>query len=339
MSLAQITKEIRLSSKIVGALLALGVVIFLFFQGGSFIQKVFFPKPPPPPEEKFGELPSPTFPETSTPIPEYRINTVSGQLPVFSDRIRVYEMKQNQASITALKTAKDNAANTGFTENQTAVTASTYSWTNPKTQSVLEMDIITHDFTITKNLSNNEEVLNGQSLTSSNATESVFNIIDILGANTEDIDTTKTQVNDYAIVEYTFLPADPFMQKKITKVTLFQNPVDKIPIYYPVYNDSILFFYLTFIPRVSEIIEASYVHKVPNLNSFSTYPLKSTSQAFEELKKGEGYIVNPTTDDIVDITDVSLGYYIDGSTEQKYLLPIIVFQGKNDFEGYIQAIP
>lgn len=339
MSLAQITKEIRLSSKIIGALLVVGIIIFLFFQGGVFIQKVFFPTPPPPPEQKFGELTEIAFPETSSPTPEYRINTISGQLPTFSDRIRVYPIIQNDASITALKTARDNAFNAGFSENQKAETTSTYSWTHFSTQSILKMNIISHDFTISSNLSGDPIFSTGQTLTPANAIENTLSIIDTLGANSDDISPENISTIDYSIVNGAFLPGDSFQPKQSTKVILKQNPVDKLPIYYPVFQDSTLYFYLSFINGKVEVIDASYIHKVPNLNESSTYPLKSTNQAYEELKSGKGFIVNPTTDEIVDITDISLGYYIDNSSEQKYLMPIFVFKGKNDFEAYIQAIP
>lgn len=339
MSLAQITREIRISSKIIGALLGVGIIIFLFFQGGIFIQKVFFPEPPAPPEEKFGKLPEIIFPETSNPSSEYRVNTVSGKLPFFSDRIRVYKLAQNEASITALKTARDDAFKMGFIDNQTAVTTSSYSWTNPETQSILTLNIISHNFTITSDLSSNPLFATGQTLTQENAIENTTQIIKTLGANTEDIDFSKTQVANFAIQNGAFTNSDPLLQEQATKITLFQNPVDKIPIYYPIYNDSILFFYLSFINGKTEVVEASYIHKYPNLSESSTYPLKSTTQAFEELKKGNGFIVNPTTDDIIDITDVSLGYYIDESPDQKFLMPIIVFKGKNNFEAYVQATP
>lgn len=339
MSLAQITKEIRLSSKIIGALLVVGIIVFLFFQGGAFIQKVFFPTPPPPPEQKFGELEEIVFPETSSPTPEYRINTISGQLPTFPDRIKVYPVLQSPASITALKTARDNAFNAGFTENQAAESASIYSWTRPSIQSVLKMNIISHDFTISSNLAGDPIFLTGQPLTSTNAIENTLNFIEKLGANADDISIENISTKDYSIANGTFLLGETLQPKQTTKVTLKQNPVDKLPIYYPVFQDSTLYFYISFISGKVEIIDASYNHKVPNLDDSSTYPLKTTAQAYEELQNGNGYIVNPSTDEIVDITNISLGYYIDDSPEQKYLMPIFVFEGKNNFEAYIQATP
>lgn len=339
MSLAQITREIRLSSKIIGALLVLGIIIFLFFQGGAFIQKVFFPKPPAPPEQKYGTLPVIIFPEASTPTPEYRINTVSGQLPNFSDRISVYPLIQREASITALKGARDSAFAAGFSENQTSVTPSLYTWSNPISTAVLEMDIISRDFSISSNYLSNPIYTTGQTLTPDNSIESVLQLITTLGGNTDDIDLSKTKTQNYAILNGTITPVDSFSPGQITKVNLFQNPVNKLPIYYPVFNDSTLYFLLTFAGGEIQIPEASYIHKVPNLEDSSTYPIKSATHAFEDLKNGEGYIINPTTDEIVDITDVTLGYYLDTNPEQKYLLPIIVFSGKNDFQAFVSAIP
>src|SRR3989338_7471079 len=129
-SLAQVTKETRLILKIGSSVAILVFIIFLIFKGGSFIRDTFFPAPPAPPEEKFGALPVMSFPQDAATqaVPEFRVNTISGNLPTFSTTIKVYELKQIESSITALQSARNRAAVLGYTQNQQIITPTIYKW-------------------------------------------------------------------------------------------------------------------------------------------------------------------------------------------------------------------
>ena len=70
--------------------------------------------------------------------------------------------------------------------------------------------------------------------------------------------------------------------------------------------------------------------------SFSTYPIKTTAQALEDLKKGSGIVILEPKGVQVSITSVSLAYF-ESENYNPYLLPILVFEGPN-FVAYVPAI-
>ena len=84
-----------------------------------------------------------------------------------------------------------------------------------------------------------------------------------------------------------------------------------------------------------EVVEANFIHQIPS-DEYSTYPIKTSNLAFEELKKNKAYIASSPQNGKISIKNITLGYYI-GEKEQDYLVPIIVFEG-NGFEAFVSAV-
>ena len=72
---------------------------------------------------------------------------------------------------------------------------------------------------------------------------------------------------------------------------------------------------------------------------FATYPLKSSSQAFEELKNSQAYIasIGQNLGGLVSIRKVYLAYY-DAGFPVDFYQPIIVFEGDKNFMAYVPAV-
>lgn len=336
MSLAQVTKETRLILKIGGAFIVLLIVLFLVFKGGNFFLTTFFPKPPAPPQEKFGKLAPISFPESTNSVPKFNINTVSGTLPVFPTTINVYKLKEYVPTITALQSAKIKAGSLGYTQNQQAVSTTEYRWTKPDSQNSLLYNIINFNFSVESDFLTDPNLTVGD-LSRSKIVDSAASFIDALGTDKVDIDLSKSVVTYYIISNGQLSEVRDASSGSVARVYLIQNPVDTLPIYYPTTDPSLLYLTLSG-SGPSNVVSASYNHFAPDVNQSSTYPLLTAAQALSALKDGKGYIVKPTTAGTVDITDVQLGYYLNGSANQKYLMPIVVFFGANNFEAYVNAI-
>jgi hypothetical protein len=70
----------------------------------------------------------------------------------------------------------------------------------------------------------------------------------------------------------------------------------------------------------------------------ATYTLKPSSQAWEELTSGKGYILKyPAIGTTVTVRSIRLAYY-DSFEPQTYLQPIFVFEGDEGFMGYVAAV-
>lgn len=337
MSLANVTKEARLSLKIGGAVIALVIILFIVIKGGGFVASVLFPKPPAPPQEGFGELPSIAFPQSTNTIPEFRVNTVSGVLPGFAPTIPVYKLKENAPTITALQTAKIKAGSLGYTQNQQEISSNVYRWSKDGENNSLLYNIVSFDFSVNSDYLNNPNLTIGDLSSSQNLTNAAFGFIDALGADRLDIDSSKSIISYYALANGQLTPTDSPTSASVARIYFIQNQVNQLSIYYPTTNPSTLFFTLSG-PQSENVVEANYNHFAPDLAQFSTYPLKTADEALADLKNGKGYIVRPTTASTVDITDVTLGYYLSDNPTQKYLMPIIVFTGANNFQAYVSGV-
>ncbi|PIZ98168.1 MAG: hypothetical protein COX78_03620, partial [Candidatus Levybacteria bacterium CG_4_10_14_0_2_um_filter_35_8] len=137
-TLSQISSETRILVKWCG--ITLGAVIFLFilFKLGVMTKNALYPTPPPPPTVGYNKLPQIDFPrqEGSKNFVFY-VDTVSGKLPNFPDRVSVFRMIKPQADLLALKKAEEKLSRIKFDLIPTLVSKNVYRFTTsspfPKT--------------------------------------------------------------------------------------------------------------------------------------------------------------------------------------------------------------
>lgn len=337
MTLAQITRESRVILKVGGSAAVVVILLFLIFQAGSFIQKTFFPAPPAAPEEKFGKLSDITFPDQTTSIPEFKINTVSGVLPHFPSQIKVYKLFKNPPTITALPAAKQRAAKLGYTQNEYRVTPDTYRWSNTFQNSFLLYNIISLNFSVDSDYLTRGDFVSGGVTNTQDITRTIREFVETLDANTTDIDFSKSNYQYYVSSNNVLTQVSTDSNATFARVYLQQNSVDNLNIYYPTTDPTLLYFTIGNNSSYN-LVEASYNHFAPDLSQSSTYSIKSVDMALEDLKNGKGYILNSADTQVVEITEVSLGYYLGSDLSQDYLMPIFVFSGKDNFRSYVSAI-
>ena len=338
-TLANVTRETRIILKLFAVSLIFIAVLFVFYKGGEIIKNTFFPTPPTPPEEKFGKLPPVEFPAQNPTSLKYRINTVSGRLPDFPDRITVYKTKKNQASLVALQAAREKARNVEFTENETKISEILYQWGNELGDQI-QINILTNSFKISSNYLNSvlPTKIVGQVAKREGAIGFIKDFlqdmnIDITNINEEESTLTYLKAAGGKLVE-----AASEADAQFVRVDLFQNKIDQnFKIYYPSRKESIMYFIIRGDESFPRIAEAQFIYVVPDENNSSAYPIKTAAEAFEDLKLGNSLTINlDQNQTVVDIIDVRLGYYI-GNEEQQYFLPIFIFEGKN-FTAYVQAV-
>ncbi len=317
------------------------LIIFLFLIG---IRSLTFVKdiltPPSPPQASFGRLSPIPFPNQQKENIIYTLNTLTGFLPNFSDRAKVYKISTNPPTLLALDKTRGKVSQVGFTTNETRIAEDVYQWVNQQSslQKKITVNIFSSDFTlssaylITPNL---------QTLSSSeeknNAIDKAQSFLMQMSLFTDDLDSQKTKATLYSIEKGTLIPTSKFSDTKIVRVDFFQKDVDGLPIYYEKGTASTIDLLIGKENNELKVVDARYFHKNISQTS-STYAIKSALEAFLELKQGKAYIAYKPQD-IVEITikKVGLGYYI-GEEQQDFLMPIIVFVGDNDFIAYISAI-
>lgn len=340
MSLHAVTEEVR--SVVKWASITLGIILlsYVLFKGGVIVKNIIFPPQLPPPTVAFGKLPQLLFPENaSSQTFSYKLNTTTGALPVFADRIKVYELIKPQPSLNALKKAREKVASVGFERQPTRLVDTLYQWStqNPPFK-FLALDILSFNFELSSQFLSDQTVLAGLNLPSeAEAIESARAFLSKMGALYTDFDDSKTKTNLLGIRNSELVPATSFSNSQIIQVDFYQKNIDTFPIFYPKPPFSTMSLLVASGEREGDIVRGNFSHQSIS-NSFATYPIKTSDEAFQILQKGNAYIASyyGASPQIL-ITNVFLGYYLDEKI-QNYLIPIIIFEGNDGFFAYVEAI-
>ena len=338
--LSKITRTIRRVSKVSLILFSIYLVFFLGTKIAAFIKNKYYPPPPPGPECKFGQLPQVDFPPQSIARLTYKINTISGTLPFFPNTVVVYKFKTRDQKLRDLQIARERLRNIGFAKNETKISNTLYQWQHTKIPNMFILyDITSYNFEIHSDYTKDNEVLSGINLPRDTSKLKLFILGELqkMGQDLSDIDDTKTSFTYLRIFRNSLVQVDTINEAQVVRIDLFQKPIENKTIYYPQPNRTNMYFLVGSgsSEKQPKIVEGYFTHLIADRNAVSTYPLKPTFTAYEQLLKGEAYIINEGGFTEIDISDLTLGYYL-GSNTQEYLMPIFVFEGRG-FKALVHA--
>lgn len=331
------TKKIAIWTAIIIGILTILVILF---RVGILIKNIVAPPLPIPPTVAFGKLTDTAFPTNlANKIYSYKIDTVSGDLPKFSDRAKVFKIIPPSTDLLALKRTGQEVAQVGFKNGPVRVQGNIYQWSDPDSQigRRINFDIFSSGFNISSVFFNDTFINNATNLPSPdearNLTQTFLSNMTILP---DDIKTYKSYF--FSIQGSQLAPVNSFGDAKIVETDLFQNDLDNLPIYYPKPFNSTMSIFIGGGETRPQILQAQYFHQEVSKES-ATYPIKTAEEAFIELKDGKAYIANAASPDSNDVSlqEISLGYYMSDKT-QDFLMPIVVFKGTNGFVAYLPAV-
>lgn len=310
--------------------------LFLLIKGIFFIKEIVSPTPPPPPTVSFGKLPAVFFSQGIRKDFKYTIDTLSGELPVLPDRSKVYEMVIKAPDILAAARLSERAASIGFDLKAQQLSEKVYRWKNAEEPlKILVMNTDQTEFTLISNFLSDEKLFNSSEVVGKDeAISAAKSLLHALSAYPEDIDETKTKTEILKIDQGVILDATSISNTKLVTVYFFLKERDNMPIVYTSGKRSTI---NATVARRGEVIDARYFYQTVNDKS-ATYPIKTADEAFRELKKGKGHVASfeGNNTNIV-IKNVYLAYFAPARM-QKYLMPVIVFEGNDDFLAYVAAV-
>lgn len=326
-----------------GSILAGSIILLLIlFNITKSLKEYFFPTPPPPPTVSFGKLPAIDFPLNATrQTLTYTINTLTGKLPVFPDRMKVFKMIPAKSSLSSLEDATTMVSQIGFTQNPVSLSDTIYRWSdvNPPYKNIT-FDIITHGFTLFSDfLSTGSAIFSAHNLgNENNAISTSQNFLQSLSLFPSDIDINKTQTFLFSVTNSGLKPASSLSETQIIRVDFSQKDIDSFPIYYPHPPYTTMNDLVGAGEDQSQVVEAHFFHQDVDQNTSATYPIASASAALSDLKRGKGYIASYYGNNaLISIKDIFLAYYM-SDNNQSFLMPIIVFEGDNGFFAYVSAV-
>jgi len=330
--------ETQLAFKWGGIILAVIIVIFLGIKTVSYVMSLLLP--PSPPEASFGKLPAIAFPKQEEENISYSIDTLTGYLPAFSDRAKVYKIKFDSPTLLGLNRAQEKVKEVGLTVFDRKISDDTMQWKEESgsLQRKIAMNIFSSDFILSSSyLTKDSLQAFSNANDKDNAIKEAESFLSKMSLFSEDIDKEKTKTSLLAIADNRLNETSEITNTKIIKVDFFQKNIDDLPIYYEKGTSSTIDFFVAKENDQMQVVEGKFLHKNVSQNS-STYAIKTAQNAFQDLQKGKAYIVqNPSDRTNVVIKNVFLGYYI-GEAQQNFLMPIVVFEGEDDFMAYVSAV-
>jgi len=268
--------------------------------------------------------------------------TIEGIPPNLPDRANVYFMPQPGPNLLAADLAKERARKIGFDQEPTRLSPTLYRFegkTDPPT--VLELDIIFGNFKLSYPYQTDQELFNVDHLPpASQAISLAKNFLAAFESLPSDL------AEDKAVVDYLrfdgekLVPVVAFSEAQFLRVNLFRKSLDDLPVLPPNPKQSLVNLLLSCSPDSrKKIVEVNYTYNQIERQTFSAYPLKSSAQAWQELQAGQGYIANLGRNESkkIAIRRIYLAYF-EPPTPQKFLQPIFVFEGDNDFYAYVAAV-
>jgi len=351
-SLAQITYYLRIVGKFAAIIGGVALVIFLIFKGGTYLYRIIIPPAPLVPAQIFGKLPQVKFPEQNKTLSEYKIDTITGRLPLLPDRMRVYKTVEIEPNLFALQNVRASLRTYGFTfgEKEIDPLEKTYTWQNSY-GNIIKFNTLKNTFEIFPNPQLQLPPSGVNFSEDGQAQKYVQTFLSNLNQDTSDIDFGKTQVAYFKIESSGVEKVNKELLANTAQINLFQSDmaidpllifdkkIEKLSLVYPVLSEnqtSTMSFVVRLTPNGPIISQARYLHYQINPNNFSDYPIKPIETAFEDLQNGRAYYLGSTTQPQVGITNVTLGYYM-GPDVQNYVVPVIIFEGTN-FKAFVFAL-
>lgn len=345
-SLTQIAQYSRKAIKYGSIGLLLLVILKLSYNIFINYWEKTHPKPPPPPTVSFDKLPAIKFPQAEESLTlEYQLETSIGELPDLGTQNKVFLSFDKKPSLLAEEKAKKQAAKLGFTDKAKIINEETLVW-NKQTQAnqTLEMNIYSGAFTLNFDWQNyKEEIINTPALEKQQAINQAKNFLKQFSEEkSSKLEESRFEADYGQIKGLTILPALSLSEADVTQVNVFRQNIEEIPVITASPQKGIVHLIFSGINSVSQrMMEIEFNYFPVSLEQSATYPIKSTADAWEELKTNQAFISSwkPLEENKQKavIRKIYLAFY-DSWEPQKYLQPVFVFEGDDDFQALLPAI-
>lgn len=305
------------------------------------IYKRLFPAPPPPPTVEFGKLTKIPFPKTDSSLKlTYILETPDGGFPKVSTQAKVYYMPKPNPNLLSLDVGREKANSLGFSSEPQQISDTIYRFKNTDFPSYLEMNIISGSFSISYDLNSDRTPLDAVPPVPEIAASNFRGLLSNSNLLADDL-TGSTSHDFLKLSGAKFVTAIALSEANVVKINLFRKTYDELPSMTGNPNEANVWAILSGTQnRNQQIIAAEYHYLPVDESKFSTYPIKTPEEAFNELQSGQGCVANLGVNKdgaSLKIRRVYLGYF-DPEVETNFFQPIYVFEGDNGFTGYVPAV-
>ncbi len=319
------------------------LLLRLFWTGLIGLILVIFPPQAPPPDHAFGRLPPVKFPQTASPAAQisFRLETIEGSVPRASDSAAVYFMPKNPANLLALSRTQEFAERLQLNNNPIQESKNIYRFLDDQFPlRSMRFDIVSNNFILRYNFEQDATAFLEKDLTLlESAPSEARSLLQTYGLYQPDIARGRTQVTYLKLGGNLLLPTTSLSTADAVRVDFFRADLNSMPIVSaPPEEGLITTIFSGAGNNKKRLLQLAYTYWPIDEQTVATYPLKTSSQAWQELQSGTGLIARyPNQGTTATVRNIYLAYY-ESLEPQTYLQPVFVFSGDYDFLAYIPAI-
>lgn len=326
--------------------IVLGYVVLRFSWGiVSAVYLTIFPPKPPAANHAFGKLPPLRFPPpVASPSAQiiYQLETIEGSVPHASESANVYFMPKTGSNLLALSTAQNFAKRLGFgtTPVSEPSNKNVYRFDDPTAQlRHLWYDIVSTNFILRYTFEQDTGLFLERNIPSvAAATAEAKNLLQTYSLFPSGLAGGAIKVNFYRVAESSLVPVASQSQADAARVDFFRPNLADTPVMSTSPNEGpISIIFSGSKSSKKRILQFNYTNWPVDVENIATYPLKTSTYAWQELQSGGGYVLRYPDTAVATIRSVYLAYY-DSLEPQTYMQPMFVFEGDNGFMAFVPAV-
>lgn len=349
-----LTTTARITRRVVAATIVFLITLTagqILWKVGYAVYRYFFPPQKPPPEVAFGKIPTPNFKglkQTETGW-TYELDTTTGRLPSMPDRLPVFPIEKSLATPLNEEKARELAQRLGFESPPKEIGFNLFRWKSG--YRTLEMNIVSKHFILSSDLDVLEfRIPIGTTIQSRDAEEEANHFLSIITFSDTTLNTSRKETLYQKIEDGELEQVESVSEAQMTRVDFFKAiSIDNnsYPILGPKPKEGLTQISLSGqAPTLSDNYPlVKYRNWKLENDKGSTYPLLSSTTAWEKFKNGEATVTrikpqeagpydNPSIPLIskVRVQEVYLAYF-ESPDPIKYIQPMYVFEGLAEIQG------
>ena len=292
------------------------------------------------PDIKYGILAKTVFPVKTFDKKNFSQELANDTFPKFPDQAKVYIITRPGNTFLALQQDTITAKDLGFKDDPEQISDGVYKFTNNTLNQTLTMNVLEGSFQMSYPYQSDQLLLNPAKMpTKEEAIKAAQDYLSSANKLPEDLKGGDNKVTYWKIDSGALKSVTSLSEANIIKVDFFRKNIDNdLKVMSADVNSasvSVLVSGSTLDGK--RIVEVNYKYADIDRELFSTYPIKTVEEAWNDLKSGNYWPAVDTKGNDVAIRNVYLAYFEPVSLTN-YLQPIFVFEGDQNFVGYVTAV-
>ena len=292
------------------------------------------------PDVKFGLLPKTIFADKKFEIKNFTAELPNDTFPKFKDQTKVYLITRPDNTFLALNQDTATAKELKFTGKPNEVRYGVYEFKNELLNQTLTMNVLAGSFQLKYPYESDQLLLNPETMPSKEQALGIARgYLATANKYSKDLEAGEKKVS-YWKISYTGLKSvSSLSEANIVRVDFFRTNISEtMKIVASDYNSASVSVLITGSQiEGKKVVEVNYKYTDVDREIFSTYPIKTAEQAWNDLKIGNYW---PASD--VEVKDVTIRQmylaYFEPISLTNYLQPIFVFEGDGNFVAYVPAV-